>query len=446
MAQTDGLPAANERRAPGVEIRSFVPEPPAAFRTGVPVFVGFVEDDDETADRPDVTWDVLTRWDEFEQRLSPRSAQSPNSHGGKLKGFLPYAVRGFFENGGSQCFVVAIKTPGEAGGGVLSGKLKRVFGKDANGLRGILEDIRQADLVCVPDIVMSEIAEDRQRVLDLQADVLEYCSDMGDRFAILDSLPRHEHQYGVPATVTSADIELVSRHWSDLASADAALYFPWIRVAPIGRSSRDHGRESGRTVTEQAAFVPPCGHIAGIYARSDADFGVHKAPANEIVEGASDLQVHVSRDAQAELNDVGVNCLRIFPGRGIRVWGARTLSGLPQWRYVNVRRLFITLMRWIETNMADIPFEPNGPRLWDRVRNRLIVYCDELFTRGALKGLQPEEAFFVKCDGETNPLEEREAGKLVCHIGLAPNAPAEFITVRVVQTVSGVAMTSPAAF
>jgi hypothetical protein len=224
-------------------------------------------------------------------------------------------------------------------------------------------------------------------------------------------------------------IQRAIEHWQELVPTDGALYFPWIRVAPLPGSHQ--------------FIVPPCGHVAGIYARTDAQIGVHKAPANEIVEGALDLETQLTNEDQSRLNDVGVNCIRSFPGRGIRVWGARTLSGLPNWRYVNVRRLFLTLARWIEHNTYDLIFEPNGPPLWDRVRDRLESYCYELFQRGALKGRQPAEAFFIKCDEETNPLEVREAGQLICDIGLAPVMPAEFVVVRITQSAAGSTVTLP---
>jgi uncharacterized protein len=161
------------------------------------------------------------------------------------------------------------------------------------------------------------------------------------------------------------------------------------------------------------------------------------------VEGAIDLEVQLTDEDQSRLNEVGINCLRSFPGRGIRVWGARTLSRQPNWRYVNVRRLFLTLVRWIEHNTHDFVFEPNGPPVWDRVRDRLGSYCYGLFQRGALKGRGPADAFFVKCDAETNPLEVRAAGQLICDVGLAPIMPAEFVVVRITQSAAGTTATIP---
>jgi len=136
-----------------------------------------------------------------------------------------------------------------------------------------------------------------------------------------------------------------------------------------------------------------------------------------------------------------VNCLRGSAGRGIRIWGARTLSGQPQWRYVNVRRLFLTLARWIRQNMQDIVYEGNDPILWERVAQRLTVHCQDLFAQGALAGDSPAQAFFVKCDAETNARDSREAGAIVTDVGLAPAVPAEFVVVRIIQSASAIAVT-----
>jgi len=160
---------------------------------------------------------------------------------------------------------------------------------------------------------------------------------------------------------------------------------------------------------------------------------VHKAPANEELEGVVDLAVHLTDADQAQLNPVGVNALRAFPGRGIRVWGARTLSRNAAWTYVNVRRLFLTATRWIELSLADAVFEPHDTRLWNRITRELTTYFEGLFRAGALRGRTAAEAFFVKCDGETNPPEVRETGRVVTVIGLAPAVPNEFVVVRIIH-------------
>jgi Bacteriophage tail sheath protein len=150
--------------------------------------------------------------------------------------------------------------------------------------------------------------------------------------------------------------------------------------------------------------------------------------------------VPVEAEIQDELNPEGINCLRAFRGRGIRVWGARTLSRQPEWRYVNVRRLFLTVRRWIDLNMAWAAFEPNNARLWVRINRELKTYLGRVWQQGGLAGRSESEAFYVKCDAETNPTEVREAGRVVTEIGLAPSVPAEFVVVRIIHREAAVAM------
>jgi len=401
---------------PGVYINELAPSPGAVIPTGVPLFIGFAQIRAQPVGYGNDGARLLrlTSWEQFERDIGPTVPGS----------FLGYAVRGFFENGGEYCVVVPVKVnEDQRSHGALAQALKDVFQKDEKDLRGVLDDIGDTDLVCVPDIMIDDIRRSQEIVFELQQEVLEYCKDTGERFAILDVLP------GATAAVEK-NTEKTILHWQELTSTDGALYFPWVRVKSLNGSGE--------------RWVPPCGHIAGVYARSDARVGFHKAPANEIVEGVLDLQTEVTHGIQSELNEVGVNCLRSFPRRGIRVWGARTLSGHRNWRYVNVRRIFLTLVRWIEHNMQDLVFEPNEPSLWDRVRDRVGGYCYELFERGALKGRDSAEAFFVKCDAETNPLDVREAGQLICDVGLAPLTPAEFILIRITQSAAGSTVTLPA--
>jgi hypothetical protein len=229
-----------------------------------------------------------------------------------------------------------------------------------------------------------------------------------------------------------ADVQGV--HRPSLSGTDGALYYPWVHVL-------DGPRESG-------GLVPACGHVAGVYARSDRRVGVHKAPANEVLEGVLDLEVVLTDSEQGQLNPVGINCLRAFPARGIRVWGARTLAdpARPEespWIYVNVRRLFLTLGRWIERHLAGLQFETNEPALWARIRRELTAYLTELLRRGALRGARAEEAFYVKCDADLNPPEVRDAGMVITEIGLAAAVPGELIVVRIVHGASGVTLSAP---
>ena len=326
-------------------------------------------------------------------------------------GYLVPAVRGFFENGGQRCYVQLVCFDS----GVTATSAFRA------GLETLMP-MDTVDLVCAPDIMWPQhgsetVTElDEARVAEMQLSMLEHCELQGDRFAILDSLP-------------GASVVWVSKQRQGLAGDNGALYYPWVRV------ERREGSSQG--------FIPPSGHIAGVYARTDGRVGVHKAPANEVLEGVQDLNVRLNREVLGQLNLTHVNCLRALPGRGIRVWGARTLSDQPAWVYVNVRRLFLTAARWIERTMAADAFEPNDARLWARIGRQLTGYFTDLYERGALKGRTAAEAFYVKCDAETNPSEVIEQGQVVSEIGLAPATPNEFVVVRIIQQAAGVSVAGP---
>jgi phage tail sheath protein FI len=182
--------------------------------------------------------------------------------------------------------------------------------------------------------------------------------------------------------------------------------------------------------------------MAGVWARTDGTRGVHKAPANEVVLGANGLGFQVTHEEQGGLNRVGINCIRAFPGRGIRVWGARTLSSDPEWRYLNVRRLFNYISESIIEGTQWAVFEPNDHRLWTRLRISSANFLMRVWRDGALFGATPEEAFFVKCDGENNPPDVIEAGQVVVEIGIAPVKPAESVVFRISQFTAGAAEVS----
>ena len=324
--------------APGVYIQERGPTPGAGIATGVPLFIGFKQPPPvgtEEEDRGGPKAVPLASWDQFVHTVGHARAGS----------FLGYAVRGFFENGGKRCVVLPLSVHEEAGTAAeaLSRALRSVFQPemyrfDHRGLRGVLDDIDDVDLVCVPDIMIKEIWQSghgRSTVLELQQHVLEYCRDMGDRFAILDAWPGD-------AAHGAGGVAEWRQHWQGLVSSDGALYGPWVLVTSLDGFGK--------------AWVPPCGHVAGIYARTDAGVGFHKAPANEVVDGVVDVQFEFTPEDQGRLNDVGVNGLVSFPRRGIRLWGARTLSRHRHWRYVNVRRIFLTLVRWIQHNRDDVAF------------------------------------------------------------------------------------------
>ncbi|WP_437656645.1 phage tail sheath subtilisin-like domain-containing protein [Sorangium sp. So ce1182] len=201
----------------------------------------------------------------------------------------------------------------------------------------------------------------------------------------------------------------------------AALYYPWVTVSdPQSR-------------TGELLDLPPEGFIAGIFARSDVERGVHKAPANEVVRGALRFSRSINKGQQDTLNPEGINCLRSFEGRGHRVWGARTLSSDPEWMYVNVRRLFIYLEHSIDKNTQWVVFEPNNESLWLKVRLTIESFLLDVFRSGALMGTKPEEAFFVRCDRSTMTQSDLDNGRLIVLVGVAPTKPAEFVVFRIGQ-------------
>ncbi|MEE1783217.1 phage tail sheath family protein [Streptomyces sp. SP17BM10] len=274
-----------------------------------------------------------------------------------------------------------------------------------------LEAIDEITMVAVPDLMSAHQRGDLddEGLRTVQLAVMSHCEQMGDRIAVLDPPPGLNAQQ--------------MRTWrNDEAGFDsryAALYYPWIKVFDPA---------TGRNV-----LVPPSGHVAGVWARSDAERGVHKAPANEVIRGAVDLEIRLSKGEQDLLNPIGVNCVRAFPGRGIRIWGARTLSSDPAWRYLNVRRLFNYLEESILIGTQWVVFEPNDDRLWSSIRRNITAFLTEEWRRGALFGQTAAEAFYVKCDRDNNPPESIDLGQVICEIGVSPVKPAEFVVFRLAQ-------------
>ncbi len=278
-----------------------------------------------------------------------------------------------------------------------------------SGIEG-LEIAEDATMVCCPDLMAAYESGllDKEGVKAVQTAMIAHCERMGDRMAILDPLPGLSPQ----------EVKKWREVESNFDSKFAALYYPWIKVSGA----------DGRAIA-----VPPCGHMAGIFARNDNERGVHKAPANEVIRGALEAANPVTKGEQDTLNPIGVNCIRSFTGRGIRVWGARTLSSDPAWRYVSVRRLFNYVEKSIERGTQWIVFEPNDSELWAKVRRDVGAFLTGVWRSGALFGLTTSEAFFVKCDAETNPPDVRDRGQLIIEVGIAPVKPAEFVIFRLSQ-------------
>lgn len=396
------------------------------YATGVPVFIGFVGPGAFPADAPRARW--FDRWERF------AGVFNDGVHASTL---LMHAVHGFFENSGERCLVAPVQADYEsdkADARELAALLAAPLDEG-----GFLEDIEAIDLVCVPDAMSPAVSRSRDAVFAVQSSAAAHCARMGNRFAVLDAMssaPRVDITREARLEATIGD---VIAQWQTLPAEHGALYFPWIAVKPLPRARAGYAGEDAQPTVR----VPPCGHIAGVYARSDRRVGVFKPPANEVLEGALDLDFDLADSEQAALNQAGINCLRERPGWGLRVWGARTLSERPELRYVSVTRLLLAIRRELEYGLRDLVFEPNNPALWTGVAGRLTSYFSDLFRRGALKGADASEAYFVKCDAETNPPEAREAGRVVAIAGIAPAAPAEFVIVRITQSADGVSVAGP---
>jgi Bacteriophage tail sheath protein len=375
-------------RVAGVRLEDVAPPVAPTLLTGVPLFLGYVGE-------PGGPW-PLSGWQAFRDVAGT----------GPADGLLAAAVHGFFAGGGRLCHVVGL----DPGLPALEA-LRR--GLAAAG------DLAGADLVCVPDVMRPALLGTGDPVgaaVALQAEVLRDCRRTGGRFAILDAVPTVATD-----VVLRQRRELVAAATAD--SSDGALYHPW-PWAP--------GPDGG------LGYVPPCGRVAAVYARTDAAVGVHKAPANEVLDGVVDLRADVSETDAGRLTAAGVNCLLARPGRGIRVWGARTLSTDPAWRHVGARRVLLTVGRWLERFLDGTVLEPHDLRLRVRVMREVAAYLEGLHAVGALRGATADEAYFVKCDAETTPPELADTGVLVTTVGLALTAPAEFLVLRVTGGPSGV--------
>jgi hypothetical protein len=352
----------------------------------------------------------ITSWSAFMNNyVKDNSTSTPLSH----------AVYGFFQNGGSMCYVV------NTGNGPLSDAL------DA------LARIDEIAIIAAPGMTDASSYDE----------ILTYCENMRDRIAVLDAPESVSDVQNLTEVAglsssrrssSSSDSESDEDSSSSSSSSSSsrrsgglrprqsdggfgAVYYPWIKARdPLNPS--------------QIINVPPSGHMAGIWARTDATRGVHKAPANESIRGALDVVHRLTRPEHGILNDAGVNAIRFYSREGVRVMGARTLddpSG--EYRYLPVRRTVTMIEESIEQSMRWVIFEPNDQTLWQKIRRDVTAFLTRIWRDGALMGSTPEEAFFVKCDAETNPQENIDAGIVTTVIGLAPVKPAEFVVFRLSQ-------------
>ena len=400
--------------APGV----YVEEVPAAVRpiagvgTSTAGFIGVAADitgawdpaknagmprrpaGDPYVQAPALTARPINSWTEFTQAFGDFQAGNQ---------YLAHAVYGFFNNGGGRCWVIR-----------LAG-VAQDFAKNLDAGLARFESIDEIAIVAAPLPPDTE-----QAALNAaQASIVAHCEKMEDRVAILDSARDIQNDN----LVLTADDTGIWRPAAD-PKGYGAFYFPWIAVAdPLG--------DAGAQIT-----VPPSGHLAGVYARSDAERGVHKAPANEVLLGALGVRYPVSKILQGSLNPLGVNCIRAFAGT-VKVYGARTLAsdpqGDPEWTYVNVRRLVNFLRESIDQGTQWVVFEPNAADLWSKIRRNVSSFLTGVWATGALLGATADQAFYVRCDETTNPQETRDLGQVVTEVGLAIVRPAEFVVFRLSQ-------------
>jgi hypothetical protein len=297
--------------------------------------------------------------------------------------------------------VVSVEFKGGSNGSASDVTADRFIGEDKGagnrtGIQAFLDN-DVVSIMAVPGITDPNV----------QLTLVAHCENLGSRFAVLD----------VPRNAKKVD-EIIA-HRDIFSSSYAALYHPWLTVFdPLDKKN---------------IAIPPSGSIIGIFARSDNSRGVHKAPANEVVRSCVGLDIQFNKGEQDILNPKGVNLIRPFPGQGIRVWGARTVSGDPSWKYVNVRRLFIFLEETIKANTNWAVFEPNDETLWTRVHRTISVFLNGMWRNGSLAGTSADEAFFVNIGRSTMSQDDIDNGRLVCVIGVAPVKPAEFVIFRITQ-------------
>ena len=313
----------------------------------------------------------------------------------KAASIVPYELCG---GSGSE---LVLTLQGGSNGSVLTVTPDAFLGKDdgpgkRTGLQAFQEN-GNVSIMAIPGVTAPEV----------QASLIAFCENKKSCFAILD----------VPMELKKTNDVANFRDMYD--STYAAMYHPWLEMYDAG--------------AKRSAYFPPSGAMAGIYARTDIERGVHKAPANEVVRGCTGLSCAYNEGEQDILNPIGVNLIRSFTGRGIRVWGARTISSNGLWKYLNVRRLFIYVEESIKANTNWVVFEPNSTTLWNRVTRTIETFLATCWRDGALAGSTPSEAFFVECGPTTMTQDDIDNGRLICQIGIAPVKPAEFVIFRITQ-------------
>ena len=388
-----------EYLSPGVYVED-VPsaiKPIAGVGTSTAGFVGVAKDDVLMPLKPgkDEKYSLavakkpirITSWSKFVMNFGDFQKGNLN---------LAHAVYGFFNNGGTACWISRVNKQD----GPKDKDIPDSFPDDLQIALNSFEAIDEIAIVAMPGITDKAF----------QDKLLSHCEKLKDRFAILDS-----------QKTTNFSRQKITGGLRNSVDGYGAIYFPWIQVLD--------------PVSQGNIYAPPSGHLAGIYARSDAERGVHKAPANEIIRGALGVEHRLAKADQDALNPVGINVIRQF-NSGITVWGARTWADPgtdPEWKYISTRRLINFLRESIEEGTRWVVFEPNDIALWQKIKRNITAFLTNIWRQGALFGETPEQAFFVKCDEETNPSDVRDLGQVVIEIGVAIVKPAEFVIFRISQ-------------
>ena len=456
-------------KAPGVYIEevSSGARPIQAVSTSIAGFLGKAPNPTAHVLRPF----AINNWTQFKKEFCPNEVDSSTD--------LARAVYGFFQNGGSRCYVVnlgekplrdglseleriddvaIVAAPGYTKASDYDELITHCENlRDRVAILDAPKEVGDIDLLKVAKSgastmpVFTVAAKDPQASMPVGVSVkiekgnqltMNGTGSPGDTVQVLDDKETElgktkvrqnkEWELTIPLPMENKPISIAMTNDGGLkppVSAYATFYFPWIlaRDPLLPRKPPD--------------YIPPSGHIAGIWARSDASRGVHKAPANENIRGALGVRYRLTDVEQGGLNQVGVNCIRLFAREGIVVWGARTLATGGEWRYLNVRRLFNMIEESIEESTRWIVFEPNDETLWKAIRRDVTAFLTRIWRTGALMGSTADQAFFVKCDAETNPPEEIDAGKVTIVIGIAPVKPAEFVVFQISQQTAGAQVT-----
>ena len=393
--------------APGVYVEEnpFGPKPIVGLSTSAAGFVGPTH-----AGPAEGLPQLVTSLNEFERTFG--DAQ-PMQFAGMtpMPNFLWYAVRAFLDNGGQRLYVARVFRPntdsvdGDRPLAVDYEGIADDTGLVASGLHALAR-IDEVSIVAAPGAAYGMTGAFADEAEKIAGALIAHAEQTRYRIAVLDS--------GDAQSVAQVDA-----FRAKFNSSYAALYYPWVQVADAA--------------TGTALNVPPSGFIAGVYARTDHERGVWKAPAGVPLTSAVGLERQIDDSTTEALTQTGVNCLRHFPGRGYLVWGARLVSSDPEWKYVNVRRYFAYLEHSIDAGTRWAVFEPNGDQLWANVQQSIASFLFKEWKSGALQGLKPEQAYFVRCDRATMTQNDIDNGRLVAIVGVAAIKPAEFVIFRIGQ-------------